>query len=144
MKRIIIVAVLAVASIEAHASCMSIAGEADNIATMRDYGTSAADMKAIWRKGGQYNEPDMRFENEIVDRIYSTKVKPWNATALANSVCNPQQTADDSGLSEKQRETNYRDTFNRIQSIPGICTGDDCKRVVKIQKWDANTGAMLN
>jgi hypothetical protein len=49
---------------------------------------------------------------------------------------------------ERQRakisEANERYASKRIQSIPGICTGDDCNHVVKIQHWDARTGAMLN
>jgi hypothetical protein len=39
---------------------------------------------------------------------------------------------------------NERYASKRIQSIPGICTGDDCNRIYKIQRWDRRTGQMLN
>jgi hypothetical protein len=49
---------------------------------------------------------------------------------------------------EKQRAAisagNERYASKRIQSIPGICVGDDCNRIYKIQHWDARTGQMLN
>ena len=49
---------------------------------------------------------------------------------------------------EKQRAAisaaNERYASKRIQSIPGVCTGDDCNRIYKIQRWDARTGQMIN
>lgn len=179
MKRTIIGTLLAVASFAAYASCQSVAGEADNIATMRDYGTTAAQMKAVLATNHP-DKSDRQWESAITDKVYSTKVKPWNAIELANTVCQPNRQAmiDDQGglvvqnprcpngarklggglyecvktpeeiaandaAAEKQREIAYRDSFNRIQSIPGICVGDACNHI-KIQKWDAKTGAMLN
>jgi hypothetical protein len=35
-------------------------------------------------------------------------------------------------------------SLGQMESIPGICVGDDCHRIRKIQLWDARTGAMLN
>ncbi|MFM0031183.1 hypothetical protein PQR70_33705 [Paraburkholderia madseniana] len=180
MNRTIIAALFAVASIGAHASCLSIAAEADNIATMRDNGTTAKDMKAIYAaETPKSDTDDLQWQSTIIDAIYKSKVKPWNANALANGLCNPQQTAApsrsasivsnpkcpygartigdgsyqcvrspqevaaDEAKAEKQREINYRESFNKMPNIPGICVGDECNHIRKIQHWDAN-GNMTN
>ncbi|MFM0726215.1 hypothetical protein PQQ53_21335 [Paraburkholderia strydomiana] len=143
MKRAAIAGLFAIASFAVHASCMSVASEATTIAEFRDSGSTANQTKAVLAQSNQYAPEDRQWESAITDKVYSSKVKPWNANSVALAVCDPQRGAND-GLSDKDRETNYRNSFDRIQNIPGICTGDDCNHVVKIQRWDANTGAMLN
>lgn len=141
MKRITVAVLLSAASIVAHSSCLSVADNAETIAQFRDSGNTPAQTKAVLASTNPSANDDRQYESAITDAIYQSKVKPWNASALALSVCDPKTASD--GLSEKQRETNYRDSFNRIQSIPGVCTGEDCNHVVKIQRWDAN-GNMVN
>ncbi|QIF07927.1 hypothetical protein G5A69_09835 [Ralstonia mannitolilytica] len=145
MNRTIIAVLFAIASIGARASCLSVASEADNIATMRDNGSSAKDLKAIYAADTpNSNTDDLRWQSTIIDAIYKNKVKPWNAIAFANSLCNPQQkTVADTPEAEKAREMRYRDSFNRMPNIPGICVGDECGHIRKIQHWDAN-GNMTN
>jgi hypothetical protein len=58
-------------------------------------------------------------------------------------VKSPDQVAADRSALEKRKEADYKDSFNRVQNIPGICVGSDCKNIRKIQHWDAN-GNMLN
>ncbi|MDW3684011.1 hypothetical protein RA280_20125 [Cupriavidus sp. CV2] len=187
---------------------MSVADHATTIAEFRDSGNTPSQTKAVLAQSNPYGRDDRQWESAITDRIYASKVKPWNAPALALTVCQPQQQAKDyndprnsigfdrvppkaqaaairrydeehgngpvvpmekcpysarsygggmyecvkstqqkaadEAQAEKSRETNYRDSFNRIESIPGVCTGEDCKRIIKIQRWDAKTGAMLN
>ncbi|MEX3933313.1 hypothetical protein AB4Y32_16170 [Paraburkholderia phymatum] len=55
----------------------------------------------------------------------------------------PQEIAADEAKAEKQREINYRESKNRMPSIPGICVGDECSQIRKIQHWDAD-GQMTN
>ena len=62
---------------------------------------------------------------------------------LYECVKSPQEAAADQAAAEKQREINYKDSFNRMPNIPGICVGDDCSHIRKIQHWDAN-GDMTN
>ncbi|MCA8266435.1 hypothetical protein [Burkholderia vietnamiensis] len=61
-------------------------------------------------------------------------------------LCNdsPAQVAQGLREYEKRHAVDERDSYNRVQSIPGVCVGDDCNRVVKIQRWDAHTGQMVN
>lgn len=145
MKSTIVAALCLAASLSAQASCENIAGEADNIATMRDNGSSAKDMKAIYSSDTpNSNTDDLRWQATIIDAIYKSNVKPWNAVAFARSLCNPQQkTVADTPDAEKAREMRYRDSFNKMPSIPGICVGDECSYIRKIQHWDAN-GNMTN
>ncbi|MCA8013327.1 hypothetical protein LGM38_14845 [Burkholderia vietnamiensis] len=63
-----------------------------------------------------------------------------------SGLCNdsPAQVAQGRREYEKRHAVDEKDSRNRVQSIPGVCVGDDCNRVVKIQRWDAHTGAMVN
>ncbi|HDR8921243.1 TPA: hypothetical protein QDA90_003620 [Burkholderia vietnamiensis] len=61
-------------------------------------------------------------------------------------MCNedPVKIAQDKAAFAKWEKFQREHPYEHIQSIPGVCVGDDCNRVVKIQRWDAHTGQMLN
>ncbi|WP_261534597.1 hypothetical protein [Burkholderia multivorans] len=61
-------------------------------------------------------------------------------------MCNddPAKIAQDKAAFAKWEKFQREHPYERIESIPGICVGDDCKRIRKIQLWDARTGQMLN
>lgn len=62
---------------------------------------------------------------------------------LYDCVKSPEQVAADEAAAEKQREISYKDSFNRMPNIPGICVGEACNHIRKIQHWDAQ-GDMTN
>ncbi|KVO10272.1 hypothetical protein [Burkholderia ubonensis] len=61
-------------------------------------------------------------------------------------MCNedPAKIAQDRAEFAKWEKFQSEHPYERVDSIPGICVGDDCKRIRKIQLWDAHTGQMLN
>lgn len=136
--------VLAAMSASAHAGCMHVLDDAPTtIAEFRDNGVKIANVRKIMADA--YKADDERpYALAMVDAIYGSKVKPWDAQRLAAPICGPKAvTASNDGLSEDQRARNYRDSQNRMPNIPGVCVGEDCNHIRKIQRWDAN-GNMIN
>lgn len=67
------------------------------------------------------------------------------ARAMQHYEASQRATVDQKGVADAARlaAADRATLGSRIQNIPGVCVGDACNNVVKIQHWDSN-GNMTN
>jgi Spy/CpxP family protein refolding chaperone len=92
-----------------------------------------------------YDDPNQIGPMYKPNGSWNSKACKYGADSMRQHCLTQQQRAEiDKVTPTTLAEANERYASKRIQSIPGICVGDDCNRIYKIQHWDARTGQMTN
>lgn len=140
MKRLLWIFAVAL-SMKANAVCM----DSDNVSLIlgaRDRGESVASIKK-----GFFPNADPKTLS-TVDQAYHSKTKAWDADDYSDELCgrpsaNANVSPADRAQLEKFKQASYESSFHRMPNIPGICVGEECSHIRKIQRWNAE-GKMIN
>lgn len=128
-------------SINANAVCMN-SDDVSLILGARDRGESVASIKR-----GFFPNADPETLS-TVGQVYHSKTKAWDADDYSDELCgrpnaNANISPEDRAQLERLKQGSYESSFHRMPNIPGICVGEACNHIRKIQHWDAE-GDMTN